>query len=178
VNIDKVRVMESASTGTDEASLTELFRQKQLELVRLALFFVGDRPTAEDVVQDVFARVCARWERIGERENALPYIRSAVINTCRSVLRKRAVIRRFGAEPGHPPVWSAEAEVVLGEERRAVLRALAALPIRRRQVLVLRYYFDLSEEEIARTLRISRGTVKSTAARALASLAKTLGDQS
>jgi RNA polymerase sigma-70 factor (sigma-E family) len=178
VDIDKVRVMGSASTGTGEASLTELFRQRQLELVRLALFFVGDRPTAEDVVQDVFARVCARWERIGEHENALPYIRSAVINTCRSVLRKRAVIRRFGAEPDHPPAWSAEAEVVLGEERRSVLRALAALPIRRRQVLVLRYYFDLSEEEIARTLRISRGTVKSTAARALASLAKTLGDES
>jgi len=79
--------------------------------------------------------------------------------------------------------WAAEgerheAEVVLDEERRAVLRALAALPMRRKQVLVLRYYFDLSEEEIARTLRISRGTVQSTAARALASLAKTLGDQS
>ncbi len=73
-------------------------------------------------------------------------------------------------------MWSAEAEVVLGEERRAVLRALAELPIRRRQVLVLRYYFDLSEADIARTLRISRGTVKSTAARALAALAKTLGD--
>src|SRR5262245_49669695 len=170
--------MDTAPDRTDEAGLTELFRQRQLELVRLALFFVGDRATAEDVVQDVFARVCARWERIGDRENALPYIRSAVINTCRSVLRKRAVIRRFGSEPEQPPVWSAEAEVVLGEERRAVLRALAGLPMRRKQVLVLRYYFDLSEEEIARTLRISRGTVKSTAARALASLAKTLGEES
>lgn len=159
----------------DQATLTALFRERQLELVRLALFFVGDKATAEDVVQDVFARVWVRWERIAHRDDPLPYIRAAVINASRSVLRKRAVIRRFGGEPD-PPMWSAEAEVVLGEERRAVLRALAELPIRRRQVLVLRYYFDLSEADIARTLRISRGTVKSTAARALAALAKNLGE--
>jgi RNA polymerase sigma-70 factor (sigma-E family) len=177
VKVDKVSELEITTARADKASLTALFRQRQVELVRLALFFVGDRPSAEDVVQDVFARVCTRWKRIGDGQDALPYIRSAVINACRSVLRKRAVIRRFGAQPDPPPVWSAEAEVVLGEERRAVLRALASLPIRRRQVLVLRYYFDLSEAEIARTLRVSRGTVKSTAARGLASLAKTLGEE-
>lgn len=165
----------AAALDGPEVALTALIRERQLELVRLALFFVGDKATAEDVVQDVFARVCVRWERIAHREDPLPYIRAAVINVSRSVLRKRAVIRRFGSEPA-PPMWSAEAEVVLGEERRAVLRALAELPVRRRQVLVLRYYFDLSEADIARTLRISRGTVKSTAARALAALARTLGD--
>ena len=166
-----------AAAALDQAGLTALFRERQLELVRLAVFFVGDKPTAEDVVQDVFTRIWGRRKLLVSRDSALPYVRASVINACRNVLRRRKIMRRFGHEPDLP-VWSAEAEVVLGEERRAVLRALAQLPMRRRQVLVLRYYFDLSEADIAQTLRISRGTVKSTAARALAALAKTLGEDS
>lgn len=161
--------------------VTELFRRNHLELVRLALLLVGDRPTAEDVVQEVFASLHARRERPPLEGDPLAYARAAVLNRCRSVLRRRAVARRFAAtrevrpdEPGR----SAEHEVISSEERRRVLAALTALPRRRREVLVLRYYLDLSEAEIARVLRIRPGTVKSTAARGLAALARSLGEES
>jgi RNA polymerase sigma-70 factor (sigma-E family) len=156
-----------------------LFREHHGELVRLALLMVGDLPTAEDVVQDVYASLHSRWSHIAERDTVLPYVRAAVLNGCRSVLRRRAAARRIGAaHPDEPPAKSAENEVILSEDRRQVLAALARLPRRRREVLVLRYYLGLSEAEIAAVLGISPGTVKSTAARGLAALARDLGEQS
>ena len=103
-----------------------------------------------------------------------------MLNGCRSVLRRRGVARRAGAAQRRhePPAKSAENEVILSEDRRQVLAALARLPRRRREVLVLRYYLGLSEAEIAAVLGISPGTVKSTAARGLAALARDLGEQS
>jgi RNA polymerase sigma factor (sigma-70 family) len=155
-----------------------LFRERHAELVRLAVLVVGDRPTAEDVVQDVFARLCAR--SLLPEHDGLAYVRAAVLNGCRSVLRRRALTRRLAgagdldrsdAVPG-----SAENEVMLAEDRRQVLVALATLPVRRREVLVLRYWLGLSEAEIAAVLGISPGTVKSNAARGLAALARKLGE--
>jgi RNA polymerase sigma-70 factor (sigma-E family) len=140
---------------------------------------VGDLPTAEDVVQDVYASLHTRWSQIAARDAVLPYVRAAVLNGCRSVLRRRAVARRVGAaHRDEPPAKSAENEVILSEDRRQVLAALARLPRRRREVLILRYYLGLSEAEIAAVLGISPGTVKSTAARGLAALARDLGEQS
>jgi RNA polymerase sigma-70 factor (sigma-E family) len=159
--------------------LAGLFVRHHAELVRLAVLIVGDQPTAEDVVQDVFARMQARPGKPGRPGEELPYIRASVLNGCRSALRRRAVVRRLrlvGAESG--AAASAESEVILAEDRRQVLTALAALPARRREVLVLRYWLGLSGAEIAATLGISQGTVKSTAARGLAALAKALGEQS
>jgi RNA polymerase sigma factor (sigma-70 family) len=102
-----------------------------------------------------------------------------VLNRCRSVLRRSAAARRAGAaHRDEADVRSAESEVILSEDRRQVLAALARLPRRRREVLVLRYYLCLSEAEIAAVLGISPGTVKSTAARALAALARDLGETS
>ncbi len=152
-----------------EAAVVTLFREHQLGLVRMALLIVGDRPTAEDVVQDAFTALHGR--RLSDPDNVLPYVRTAVLNGCRSVLRKR---RRPFAAPAPEPVWSAESAVLLGEDRRAVFLALRELPRRQREALVLRYYLDLSEAEIAETMRISRGTVKSTTARGLAALARKL----
>jgi RNA polymerase sigma-70 factor (sigma-E family) len=161
------------------APVAALFREHHGELVRLALLMVGDLPTAEDVVQDVYARLHSRWSQIAARDAVLPYVRSAVLNGCRSVLRRRAVARRVGAaHRDEPPAKSAESEVMLSEDRRQVLAALTRLPRRRREVLVLRYYLGLSEAEIAAVLGISPGTVKSTAARGLAALARELGEQS
>ena len=160
------------------APVAALFREHHGELVRLALLMVGDLPTAEDVVQDVYARLHSRWSQIAAPDAVLPYVRSAVLNGCRSVLRRRAVARRVGAaHRDEPTAKSAESEVMLSEDRRQVLAALARLP-RRREVLVLRYYLGLSEAEIAAVLGISPGTVKSTAARGLAALARELGEQS
>ena len=139
---------------------------------------VGDVPTAEDVVQDVYASLHARPGRLQACEAPLPYVRAAVLNGCRSVLRRRGLARRVGAihqaSLRDEPLASAESEVILSEDRRAVLTAVARLPRRRREVLVLRYYLGLSEAEIAAVLGISPGTVKSTAARGLAALARVL----
>lgn len=158
-----------------------LFREHHGELVRLALLMVGDRPTAEDVVQDVYAGLQARWSHVAAPDAVLPYVRAAVLNGCRSVLRRRVIGRRAGILHGASAgteTSSAENEAILSEDRRQVLAALARLPRRRREVLVLRYYLGLSEAEIAAVLGISPGTVKSTAARGLAALARELGETS
>jgi RNA polymerase sigma-70 factor (sigma-E family) len=170
-----------AAADPTAGMITALFRDHHGELVRLALLMVADVPTAEDVVQDVYASLHARGSKLAECEALLPYVRAAVLNGCRSVLRRRGIARRAGAlhqvQQRDETRASAESEVILSEDRRAVLAALARLPRRRREVLVLRYYLGLSEAEIAAVLGISPGTVKSTAARALAALARDLGER-
>jgi RNA polymerase sigma-70 factor (sigma-E family) len=174
----------ATATAADPApgcyGVSVLFRKHQAELVRLAVLMVGDRASAEDVVQDVFARLCGR-DLLPDGDGSLAYVRAAVLNGCRSALRHRAIVRRLGG--ARDPLASgtahesAEHEAILAEDRRQVLAALAALPRRRREVLVLRYWLGLPEAEIASTLGISPGTVKSTAARGLAALARQLGEQ-
>ena len=163
-----------------EQDVARLFRDRHAELVRLAALVVGDRATAEDVVQDVFARLCAK-DLLPDR-HPLAYVRAAVLNGCRSVLRRRVLVLRHAGvqEPGLADLVqeSAEDEAILAEKRREVLAALATLPVRRREVLVLRYWLGLSEAEIASVMAISPGTVKSNAARGLAALARKLGEES
>jgi RNA polymerase sigma-70 factor (sigma-E family) len=173
---------ESASSGSDQstADLTELFRQHHVELVRLAALLVRSREAAEDIVQDVFVRIHTRRAGPPDTAGALAYLRQAVINGCRSWLRRQSAARRLGpvdrtAADAHE---SAEQSAIMAENRRRLQAELSALPVRRREVLVLRYYLGLSEAEIARTLGISQGTVKSTAARGIASLARALGEES
>ena len=163
-------------------TVAAVFREHHGELVRLALLMVGDLATAEDVVQDVYASLHKRWSRVAADAAPLPFVRTCVLNGCRSVLRRRGIARRAGAlhQAGDRDETraSAESEVILSEDRREVLAALARLPRRRREVLVLRYYLGLSEAEIAAVLRISAGTGISTAAGALAALARDLGETS
>jgi RNA polymerase sigma-70 factor (sigma-E family) len=148
----------------------ELYRGHALRLTRMALLLVGDRPSAEDVVQEAFLGLFRGLGRLQDPDRAVAYLRASVLNGSRSVLRsrKRARLRRVTHDPA---VWSAEAAALDGEDRRAVLQAVAVLPQRQREVLVLRYFLDLTDNEIAADLGVSRGTVVSTAARALASLA-------
>jgi RNA polymerase sigma factor (sigma-70 family) len=156
-----------------------VFRRYHADLVRLALLLVGDRACAEDVVQDVFARLCAGGRELGQ-DSAVAYVRTAVVNGCRSVLRRRALARRIAitrAAPWRDTQESAEHTAILVEDRRRVLAALAALPRRRREVLVLRFYLDLPVAEVAVTLGISQGSVKSAAARGLAELGRRLGEE-
>jgi RNA polymerase sigma-70 factor (sigma-E family) len=164
----------------DAGTVATLFREHHGDLVRLAVLMVGDLATAEDVVQDVYASLHSRWSQIAARDTVLPYVRAAVLNGCRSVLRRRGLARRVGAAARQDELaaQSAESELILSEDRRQVLAALARLSRRRREVLVLRYYLGLSEAQIAAVLGISPGTVKSTAARGLAALARDLGEQS
>ena len=151
-----------------------IFRQHHADLVRLALLLVGDRACAEDVVQDVFTRLCARRRHL-DQDRALAYIRTAVVNGCRSVLRRRTLTRRIvitRAASGRDTQESAEDTAILAEDRRRVLAALATLPSRRREVLVLRFYLNLPVAEVAATLGISQGSVKSAAARGLDMMAR------
>jgi RNA polymerase sigma-70 factor (sigma-E family) len=163
------------------ADLAELFQRYHAELVRLAVLLVRSQEVAEDVVQDVFARLHARRNHHLEAATALAYLRAAVLNGCRSVLRRQKLWLRFLALQDPAALAqhvSAEYEAIRAEQDRQVLAALAGLPLRRREVLVLRYYLGLSEAEIAATLGISTGTVKSTAARGIAALAQALGEDS
>ena len=154
-------------------AVDDLFRQHADGLVRFALMLVGDQATAEDVVQEAFLGLYRAWDRVRDPDAVLGYLRTAVVNGARSVHRRRGRARRLRV-PHDPPVWSAEAAAMDSEDRRVVLAAIARLPRRQREVLALKYYLDLSERDIATTLRISRGTVASTGARALAALARQL----
>ena len=164
------------SDGLSGERVDDLYRAHALGLLRLALLLVGDRTTAEDVVQDAFVGLYRGWSRIREPAKALGYLRTSVINGCRSVQRaRRTAWLRAERRQHEPPVWSAEAAALAGEDRREVLTAVARLPRRQREVLALRYYAELGDSEIAALLGVSRGTVSSTASRALAALARELG---
>ncbi|MEU6325902.1 SigE family RNA polymerase sigma factor [Streptomyces sp. NPDC047049] len=159
-------------------TISELYHAHRLTMVRLAVLLVDDRATAEDVVQDAFAALYKRHgERLGEVDNALAYLRTAVVNAARSVLRRRRTARGY-TPPYEADAPSAEERIVLDEEHREVFAALNGLTARRREVLVLRYWGDLTEAQIAATLGISRGAVKSIASRALNSLEKILKERS
>jgi RNA polymerase sigma-70 factor (sigma-E family) len=158
--------------------VTALYQAHGVGLIRLAVVILGDRPAAEDVVQEAFCGLYRRWDHLDDPGNALRYLRSSVLNGCRSVLRNRGRLQlRLGLEPGRPDsVESAESTALVGEEHRAVLAALRRLPDRQREALVLRFYLELSEAEIAQAMGISQGTVKSTVSRALAALGRLLGE--
>jgi RNA polymerase sigma-70 factor (sigma-E family) len=158
--------------------VTALYQAHGVGLIRLAVVMLGDRPAAEDVVQEAFCGLYRRWDHLDDPGNALRYLRSSVLNGCRSVLRNRGrLYLRLGQEPGRPDsVESAESTALVGEEHRAVLAALRRLPDRQREALVLRFYLELSEAEIAQAMGISQGTVKSTVSRALAALGRLLGE--
>jgi RNA polymerase sigma-70 factor (sigma-E family) len=159
-----------AATPPADQLLSELHRAHALALIRVATLLLGDQPSAEDVVQDAFLGLYRKLPGLRDPGKALPYLRTAVVNGCRSVMRARR--RAFGRPVTHePPVWSAESAAIAGEDRREVLTAVARLPRRSREVLALRYYLGLTDAEIAAALEVSRGTVSSTASRALAALA-------
>lgn len=156
--------------------VTALYEAHALSLTRLAYVMLGDRPAAEDVVQEAFLGLYKRWNRLRDTASAPGYLRASVMNGCRMVLRSRA--RRDDRSPGELPWESAEATALVGEEHRHLLRAIRALPPRQRETLVLRYYLDLSEEETARSMGIRPGTVKSATSRALAALGRRMQEYS
>jgi RNA polymerase sigma-70 factor (sigma-E family) len=164
------------SAGQVADQISGLFRAHAVALVRVATLLLGDQQSAEDVVQDAFFGLYRGLPGLRDRSKALPYLRASVINGSRSVLRarKRAGLRRVQHDP---PVWSAESAAMAGEDRKALLAAVARLPRRSREVLALRYYLDLADHEIAAALGISRATVSSTASRALAKLARELKEE-
>jgi RNA polymerase sigma-70 factor (sigma-E family) len=157
------------------AAVTALYEAHALGLIRLAHIMLGDPQGAEDVVQEAFCGLYRHWGRLSDPGNALRYVRSSVLNGCRSQLRRRN--RRDRADQPEPGA-SAEAALLSLEERREVVRAVRRLPRRQREALVMRFYLDLPEAEIAAVMGISQGTVRSATHRALASLGRMLREES
>jgi RNA polymerase sigma-70 factor (sigma-E family) len=175
---------EDADVGAGSASrqVTDLYEAHALSLARLALVMLGDAAAAEDVVQDAFLGLYRRWDRLADPAAAQSYLRTSVLNGCRTALRHRARhgVLSAGADAQAavltgPSLESAEATVTRDEEHRAVLAAIRRLPARQREALVLRYYLDLTEDQTAEAMRVSRGTVKSATSRAVAAVGRMIG---
>lgn len=166
-------VDEPERLGRAEA-VSHLFVAHHRRLVGLAALLVDDRASAEDVVQDAFAGLHRHWHRLRDQGSAVAYLNRAVVNGGRDRLRHG---RRVGvAMPRMLPVAeglaSAEHDAVRQDEAGRLWQAIRELPTRQRQVLVLRYYLEQSEADIAETLGVSRGSVKKHASRGLATLAR------
>jgi len=162
-----------AAHASADAGVESLYAEHWVALVRLGALLVRDRVTAEDVVQDAFVALHRRWDRLRDQDNAVAYLRRSVVNGCRSKGRRQSVADRHRSEPAADAV-SAEMSVLASQRRGEVLTALAALPRRQREVLVLRHWLDLTEADIAAALGISPGSVKTHSSRGLAALRNSL----
>lgn len=144
-----------------QATFADLYAEHHDRLVRLAYLIIGSAPAAEDLVQDAFAKL---HERSGEVRRPAAWLRAVVANAAKNEVRRQVNRRRLLVRLG------AERVVDPPAEPTDMLRALAQLTARQRAVVVLRYYEDLPESEIAALLRIRPGTVKSSLHRALQAL--------
>jgi RNA polymerase sigma-70 factor (sigma-E family) len=161
----------SGRTAHDRDLLEAVFNEHYSGFCRLAALILGDAQAAEEVVQEAFLRTFSSWWRLRQPERARWYVRSAVVNLCRSRIRRRGSEEagnraswRDPAEPGHEGV----------DDAMVVLEAVRGLPRRQRETVLLFYYEDLSEADVAATLGCSVGTVKSQLSRARAALARAL----
>ena len=143
-----------------DRAVTELYSTHYRSLVRLAALLIHDVATAEEVVQDSFVAMHSGWRRLCDSDKALSYLRQSVVNRSRSVLRHRVVADRNAPEP---PADMPNAE-------HGAMAALRALPPCQREALVLRYYGDMSEAQIASVMGIGRGSVKTHTASAMSAL--------
>ena len=157
------------------SAVTTLFEEHYASLVRMARLLVDDRETAEDVVMDAFTSLYRRWTAVRDQAEAHRYVRSCVLNGARSQLRRRRLRRRH--ESGSPHQEATRDGIETNEaDRSTVTQLLRTLPYRQRQVLVLRYFVDMTEAQIAYELGVSPGSVKTHASRGLAALARALDD--
>ena len=159
-----------ATTGTAVAAMFDLH---YVTLVRTARLIVDDTATAEDVVMEAFTSLHRRWETLRDPSDAHRYLRSCVLNGARSQLRRRRVRRLHDeqASAGEPvqaaPTWPPK-----GSNQAAVMQAIRSLSSRQRQVLVMRFYLDMAEAEVADVLGISIGSVKQHSSRGLAAVGR------
>lgn len=159
-----------------DAALTALYATHYKKLVRIATLLLDDYSLSEEVVQDAYVKMHGSWRRIREPGAAEAYLRTTVVNLARSRLRRRLVAAKHAPKP-MPDAPSAEQGALDSLERDRVVRALHTLPARQRECLVLRYYADLSESQIAAAMGISTGAVKSHASRGMAALRAALAGE-
>jgi RNA polymerase sigma-70 factor (sigma-E family) len=167
---------ETSAVPAADAMVAALFTTEASRLVSLARFFVEDRTAAEDLVQEAFIRLSRSAHRIREPERAAAYLRSIVVNLARDHNRRGLVSLRH-RPPAVTDEPSAEESATARESRSEVVAALRGLPRRQRDCLVLRYYLDLSVEEIATTLGISANSVKTHVQRGMRALATILEEK-
>jgi RNA polymerase sigma-70 factor (sigma-E family) len=164
-----------ATPAEAERHVTALYQAHALSLARLALLVLGDSAAAQDVVQDAFLGLYRRWGKLADVAAAPAYLRTSVLNGCRTLLKQRSRASFTAAEE---LLESAEAAAIHTEEQRSVLAAVRRLPARQREALVLRYYLDMTEEQAAQAMGVSRGTVKSATSRAVAAVGRMLKEES
>ena len=164
-------------TANSEDHLARLHREHYAGLVRLAWLLLGDRGVSEEVVQDAFVRLHVKWRGLRDVDRAPAYLRAAVLNGARGRLRKRGVVERHaGRQTRLDDAASAEAGALRNAEHDRVLAVVEQLPARQREAVVLRFYLDLREAEMAEAMGISAGSVKTHLHRGLAALAHALGE--
>lgn len=156
-----------------DAALTSLYTAHYRKLVRVARLLLDDSGRAEEIVQDAFLKMHGAWWRIRDHRAAEGYLRTTVVNLARSGLRRRLVAQKHAPKP-MPDAPSAEYGALENLDRERVIAALAGLPRRQRECLTLRYYGDLTETQIARTLGISVGAVKTHCSRGMGTLREVL----
>lgn len=167
------QIVTAETAGVD---LDVLHQASWRALVRLAYLLVDDVALAEDVVQDAFLAVHARRASLRDVAAAQAYVRAAVVNGARSTLRRRRTVRTYLRSVRLEHDEPADHDLLEAERDSALHAALEQLPRRQREVVVLRYWAHLSEAEIAITLGVAPGTVKSTASRALHALGAAMGE--
>ena len=155
----------------------ELFAVHRVPLTRLAVLLGAD--DADDVVSEAFYQLYRRWRRLRDAGAAPGYLRSVVVNRTRMRIRHLQVVRRHVDRDVHGPAtaMSSEATAVLRDDQRAVVLALAGLPGRQREALVLRYWMELRENEIAEAMGISAGAVKTHVSRGMAALSRAMEER-
>jgi RNA polymerase sigma-70 factor (sigma-E family) len=158
-----------AVNARDREQFEEFMSSRWPGLVRLAFGLTGDRWLAEDLAQTALANAYASWWRVRRADDPDAYVRQILINASKSRWRRSRVAEQSAEPQAEVPDPAADPAAAIGE-RSVLLTALAALPPRQRAVVVLRYWEDLSDAQVAALLGCSASTVRSQAARALAKL--------
>lgn len=157
----------------DRLALAQLYTQERSALLRVAVLLTGSRSDAEDVVQDAFEALGRR--SLADPARAAGYLRVSVVNGARTLHRRRRVAWRHQPRLLDRDTGGADEGVVLAAEHAEVARLVTALPRRQQQVVVLRYWMDMPDDQIARALGISASTVRATVARSMQTIARGLG---
>ncbi|MFE3764108.1 SigE family RNA polymerase sigma factor [Streptomyces sp. NPDC059104] len=155
--------------GTTVDHLTETYQAHYRSLLGLAALLLDDTASCEDVVQEAFIRVHSARNRVRDRDKTLAYLRQTVVNLSRSALRRRILGLKLLSKP-MPDMASAEEGAYDQLERDDLIKAMRGLQRRQREVLVLRYFADMTEVQVAETLGISLGSVKAYGSRGIAAL--------
>lgn len=168
-----------ASTETDrDLAMRTLYERCHGDMVRFAAFLTGDAAIAEDIAHDAFAKVFAAWDRITDPDRLDAYLKATVVNVVRGGHRRQQVADRAADGPALSLVPSAEDDAMTELRRGKTMTAVAALPLRQRSCVVMRHWMRMTETEIAETLNLSVGSVRTHIKRGMHSLEKTLGANS